>query len=188
MRAVRDGEVAKLGVLFDRHHVTVFDFLSRMTGDRVAAEDMVQDVFVRMLKYRSTFRDEGSFTSWMFRIARNARADYFRKRASSDEVPDEGIDAISEAPGPARLLEHGDNVRRLKQALRLLRPDRRELIVLTRYRGMKHDEIADILGIDVGAVKVRIHRAVKELRQIFLGLTDQQPCDVKTSPRNLRII
>ena len=68
MRAVRDGDVARLGELFERHHRSVFDFLVRMTGDRASAEDMVQDVFVRMLKYRATFRDDGRFETWMFRI------------------------------------------------------------------------------------------------------------------------
>src|SRR5687767_15977962 len=105
MQAVRDGEVGKLGVLFERHHVAVFDFLCRMTGDRTAAEDMVQDVFVRMLKYRASFRDDGRFDTWMFRIARNARADYFRVRAATPYVSADGIDPPADAPGPARLFE-----------------------------------------------------------------------------------
>jgi RNA polymerase sigma-70 factor (ECF subfamily) len=188
MRAVRDGEVGKLGLLFERHHLALFDFLSRMTGDRTAAEDMVQDVFVRMLKYRATFRDEGRFQTWMFRIARNARADYFRERGAVDEVSDEGIDPAAETPGPARLLEMGEDVALLKRALLRLRADRRELIIFTRYRGMKHDEIGELLGIDAGAVKVRIHRAMKELRHIYMTLMGTEQCNVKTSPRNLRII
>jgi RNA polymerase sigma-70 factor (ECF subfamily) len=61
MRAVRGGDVARLGVLFERYHRALFDFLTRMTGDRAAAEDLVQDVFIRVLKYRATFRDDGSF-------------------------------------------------------------------------------------------------------------------------------
>ena len=187
MRAVRDGEVAKLGVLFERHHAALFDFLSRMTGNRTAAEDLVQDVFVRILKYRATFRGDG-FETWMFRIARNARADYFRRRGAVDHVSDEGIDPPSDAPGPARLLEQDQEVARLKQALARLREDRRELIVLTRYRGMTHEQIAAILGVDTGTVKVRIHRAIKELRQIFLELSGDQSWNVNTSPRTLRII
>jgi RNA polymerase sigma factor (sigma-70 family) len=188
MRGVRSGDVAKLGQLFERHHGALFDFLSRMTGDRTAAEDMVQDVFVRMLKYRATFRDDGRFETWMFRIARNARADYFRKRAAAVHVSDEGIDTPADAPGPARLVEIGQDVALLKRALLLLREDRRELIVFTRYRGMKHEAIAELLGIDVGTVKVRIHRAMKELREIYLGLTRTESWTAGTSPRSLRII
>ena len=80
MIAVRDGDLAKLGLLFERYHTALFDFLSRTTGDRAAAEDLVQDVFVRILKYRRTYRDHSCFETWMFRIARNSRADHFRKR------------------------------------------------------------------------------------------------------------
>jgi RNA polymerase sigma factor (sigma-70 family) len=83
MRAVRDGDVARLGTLFERHHGAVFDFLARMTGNRAAAEDLTQDVFVRILKYRNSLRDEGSFETWLFRIARNARADYFKLRGTT---------------------------------------------------------------------------------------------------------
>lgn len=188
MRAVRDGDLAQLGVLFERHHTSLFDFLSRMTGNRAAAEDMVQDVFVRMLKYRTTFRDEGRFETWMFRIARNARADYFRARAAATQVSDEGVEIPSDQPGPARLMEQEQDAAILKRALLALREDRRELIVLARYRGMKHEAIAELLGIEVGTVKVRIHRAVKELRDIYLGLTRNQTWTAGTSPRTLRII
>ena len=88
-----------------------------------------------------------------------------------------------------RRLEADAERARLKQALLRLREDQRELIVLTRYRGMKHEQIAELLGIETGAVKVRIHRALRELRNIFLQLSDGNPsCDVKRSRRTLQII
>src|SRR6476661_2071927 len=98
MRAVRDGDVSRLGILFERYHLALFDFLSRMTGNAGVAEDLVQDVFVRVLKYRATFRDEGRFETWLYRIARNARADYFRTRSA-----DAPIDEVVEHPSPAPL-------------------------------------------------------------------------------------
>ena len=61
MIAVREGDLAKLGLLFERYHVALFDFLNRMTGDWTAAEDLVQDIFIRILKYRATYRDGGRF-------------------------------------------------------------------------------------------------------------------------------
>ncbi len=188
MLAVRDGDLASLGLLFERHHVALFGFLSRMTGDRNAAEDLVQDVFVRVLKYRGTYREGGSFETWLFRIARNARADHFRKRKPVEPVPDEELDGPSGAESPAHQLERERDTNRLKRALLMLREDKRELIVLARYQAMRHEAIAELLGIDTGAVKVRIHRAIKELREIFLGIPERPSCDVKTSTRNLRII
>src|SRR6185295_453488 len=91
MLSVREGEVAKLGMLFDRHHRSLFDFFARMTGSRTVAEDLVQDVFFRMLKYRETFRSDSRFKAWMFHIARNARFDYFKKRQAETPLPDDGI-------------------------------------------------------------------------------------------------
>jgi RNA polymerase sigma factor (sigma-70 family) len=176
MHAVRSGDVAKLGLLFERYHVPLFDFLARMTGDRAAAEDLVQDVFVRILKYRTTFKDEGRFETWVFRIARNARADYFRTRGAHAPL-DEAAGHASGDPGAAETLARERDVARLERALLMLRDDKRELIVLARYRGMKHEAIAELLGIETGAVKVRIHRAVKELRE-----------SVKQSTQRLSII
>jgi RNA polymerase sigma factor (sigma-70 family) len=184
MLAVREGDLAKLGQLFERYHVALFDFLSRVTGDSTAAEDLVQDIFVRILKYRATYRDDGRFETWLFRIARNARADYFRTRTPVEPLADEALDQPERAAGPASQLEHSREVMRLKRALMMLRDDKRELIVLARYSELTHEQIALRLGIDVGAVKVRLHRAVRELRDIFLGLSDEAASwNVKTSVR-----
>jgi len=189
MTAVRDGDLAKLGLLFERYHVALFEFLSRVTGNRTAAEDLVQDIFVRILKYRATYRDGGSFETWLYRIARNARADYFRQRPSAEPLGSEALEQLEPAPGPARQLEAGREEARLRRALLLLREDKREVLVLARYRGMKHEQIADLLGVEIGTVKVRIHRAMRELRDIFLTLADEgRSCDVKTSRRSLQII
>jgi RNA polymerase sigma-70 factor (ECF subfamily) len=188
MRAVRGGDLGRLGELFDRHHRAVHDYLARMTGDRASADDIVQDVFMRMLKYRHTFRDDVRFEMWMFRIARNARVDYVRARARQPLTSDGEIEHASHAPGPASVLEQNEELARLRRAMLLLREDRRELLILTRYREMKHEEIAELLGVDAGTIKVRVHRALAELRSIYLKLTDGQPWTARTSPPNLRII
>ena len=182
MRAVRDGDVGQLGQLFDRYHGRLYDFLSRMTGNRVAAEDLVQDVFVRILKYRETYRDDGRFETWVFRIARNARADYFRRARPDEPLADSAEDQPATVPGPAMQLEHQRDAARLRRALVQLREDRRELIVLARYQGLKHEQIAELLGIEVGAVKVRLHRAIAELRDVFHKTGDgESPCVAQTS-------
>jgi len=183
MIAVREGDLQQLGVLFERHHVPLFDYLSRMTGDRAAAEDLVQDIFIRVLKYRRSYRDEGRFETWLYRIARNARADYFRTRRPAESIDEERLDIAAVEAGPAGALEHERNVERLRRALLLLRDDKRELIVLTKYRGMPHEQIAELLGIEVGAVKVRLHRAVRDLRDVFLRLSERPSWNVTTGIR-----
>src|SRR5438128_5699321 len=103
MLLVRGGDVARLGVLFDRHHRALFDFFARMTGSRTAAEHLVQDVFFRILKYRETFRDDSRFKAWMFHIARNARADHFRKQQPESVLPeDSSLSLQSRTPVPGQ--------------------------------------------------------------------------------------
>jgi RNA polymerase sigma-70 factor (ECF subfamily) len=91
------------------------------------------------------------------------------------------------AAGAAEQFERHRDAAGVRRALMLLRDDQRELIILARYRGMRYDAIADLLGIEVGAVKVRMHRAVKELRDIFLQLSEK-PCNAKQSENGLLMV
>jgi RNA polymerase sigma factor (sigma-70 family) len=172
MRGVRDGEFAQLGLLFERHHAGLFDFFCRTLGDRSSAEDLVQEVFIRILKYRRTYRDEGRFQTWMFHIARNVRTDHVRKRRPDQltaRLPEPAADAAH-----AAAVEAAQDIERLRQALMRLPHDRRELIVLARYRGLSHDEIAAVLRVDAGTVRVRLHRALKELRALVESMTTEE--------------
>ena len=91
MFQVKDGDLARLGILFERHHKILYNFFLRLTGNREASEDLLQEVFLRMLKYRNTYKGSSEFTTWMFQIARNSRADYFRKKKfeGADDEPED---------------------------------------------------------------------------------------------------
>jgi RNA polymerase sigma-70 factor (ECF subfamily) len=190
MLAVTHGDVEKLAVLFDRYHRSLFDFFAKLTGNRTVSEDLVQDVFFRILKYRETFRKESHFKAWMFHIARNARIDHYRKHGVETTGSD---DAASTLPSTARLpghdLEQEQQTARLECALQKLPFDKREVLVLSRYQDMKYEQIAELLGCEVSTIKVRVFRAIRELRDIFFRLeNEKQPCNVKRSVNNLRII
>jgi len=178
MHAVQGGQLEALGELFERHHRAVFLFLRRTTGDAVTAEDLVQEVFVRILKYRHTYDAGSRFDTWLFRIARNARADHFRKRGPAPAPVDAALEVATPDPGPDRRLERQIAVEQLDRAMQQLGDEPRDLLVLARYHGLPYDRIAETLGIEVGAVKVRVHRALKQLRAVFFRLEDA-PCAVK---------
>ena len=190
MLAVRNGEVAKLGVLFDRHHRSLFDFFARMTGSRPTAEDLVQDVFFRILKYRGTFRDESRFKAWMFHIARNARVDYYKKHQTDTLTVEDGAEQLRSRFGmPGEDLEQEQQALLLECALFQLPEDKREVLILSRYHDMKYEQIAELLGCEVNTIKVRVFRAIKELRDIFFRLSNEKrPCNVKKSVNSLRIM
>jgi len=190
MIAVRNGDVEKLGILFDRHHRALFDFFARMTGSRAPAEDLVQDVFFRMLKYRETFRNDSRFKAWMFHIARNARFDHFRKHQGETLLPDNFTDFVeSRSILPPQELEQQQHAQILERAMYKLSEEKREVLVLSRYQDMKYEQIAEVMGCEVGTVKVRVHRALNELRDIFMKLSgEKKTCNVKKSVNNLRIM
>ena len=168
MGRVRDGEVALLGELFERHHQRLFAFFLRLVRSRTAAEDLVQEVFVRMLKYRHTFRVESEFVPWMFTLARNAATDRYRSRPRELPVEEDAPEPAADLPHPIANLERVEQEQRLKRALDQLKPEKREILLLARFSELKYEQIAGILGITEGAVKVRVHRALKELKEIFL--------------------
>lgn len=179
MADVREGDSEKLGILFDRHHAGLFDFLSRLTGNGALSQDLVQEVFVRVLKYRASYRDGGSFTAWLYRIARNVRLDHFKKYRNEEALPEGADDQLPENVETSFWEHLDESLERerlntlLERALLDLPPEKRELIVLSRYRQMPHIEIAAILEIDVRAVRVRLHRALRELETVFLKLAQE---------------
>src|SRR5712692_1080446 len=79
MTAVQEDDLSQLGVLFERHHLGLFNFFLRLTGSRSWSEDLVQEVFVRILKYRKSFRPALEFRPWLYAMARNAAAAHFKK-------------------------------------------------------------------------------------------------------------
>jgi RNA polymerase sigma factor (sigma-70 family) len=186
MREVRDGDVGRLGLLFERHHGGLFEFFSRTLGDRPASEDLVQEVFIRILKYRRTYRDEGRFQTWMFHIARNVRNDHIRKRRP-DQLTADMPEPAAAGVDQAAAVENADDVERLRRALRRLPDDRREIVVLARYHGMTHEQIAEVLRVEPGAVRVRLHRALKELRALVETMTTgERTCDANKSGSGFR--
>jgi len=173
MRQVRGGRTAALATLFERHHARLYRYCLRMTGNRAAAEDLVQDAFMKMLKYKSTFKDDSEFVPWMFGIGRNACLAHFRKTAH-DHLTDADIDHASRLDEVGEISQHDGQDELVRRALQRLPADRREVLVLSRYEYKTYDEIAKTLECSVGAVKVRAHRAMKQLREIYLDMAGER--------------
>jgi len=172
MIAVRGGDLDCFGELFERHHGPLYGYLYRLTGDRTASEDLAQIVFQRMLKYRHTYRDDGSFTAWMYHVARRCAADHFRRSAGAPANLDSShIEEIADdVPDAGDRAEAQDDRALLKMALDRLDRDDRDVLLLSRIRNLPFAEVALILECSVGAAKVRAHRALRELRDVFFDL------------------
>lgn len=165
MHRVRGGDVSLISHLFERHHRRLYRFCWRMTGKAQLSEDLVQEVFLRVLRFRETFREGNLFTPWIFSIARNVHHDGWRKNRR--ETPLELTAHLPAAEGVP--IERQEELERLRRAMAALPEDQRELLVMHRYVGMSHAEIAGVLGCEEGASRARLHRALKSLRDIYFA-------------------
>jgi len=171
MQAVREGDLGALAILFERHHRQLFNYFVHMNGNRELSEDLVQDVFVRILKYRQSYQPERAFAAWMYQIARNAQSDSIGKRKLEVALPDRELASVNVME---ENLKRKQEISILKRAMARLPVEKRELLALSRFQNLKYEEIASILGCDVGAVKVRVYRAVKALGQIYFEMSGER--------------
>jgi RNA polymerase sigma factor (sigma-70 family) len=184
MLAVKDGDAQPFAVLFDRYHQRLFDFFYRLSGDTSSSEDLVQEVFLRMLRYRHTFRSDSEFRAWMYRIARSSRIDRFRRRKSESlqAAGAEGMPDVAQESIAFQKVEQQERSLLLQEALLRLPEDKRELLVLARFHELKYEQIGNLLDVDAGTIKTRVHRAMAELRDIVRKMSDERDkCVVKKS-------
>jgi RNA polymerase sigma factor (sigma-70 family) len=170
MENVRDGRVEKLAVLFERYQTMLYNFFLRLTGNRAASEDLVQEVFMRVLKYRAGYMGDSRFNVWLFQIARNAHVDYLRKRKGTLPLDGQYVETPSREPLPEAAYEADREAELVRRALDRLPVKKRELLVLFRFQNLKLREIAELLDCQVGTVKAQVHRALKDLGRIYLDL------------------
>jgi len=174
MMKVKNGDLDKLGLLFERYNRPLFSFFYRMSKEAELCEDLVQSVFERILKYRETYTGDGKFTTWMFSIARNAHIDHYRKLKREGipvEIDEERLELDDEETKVVVNKQEKKDL--LEMALERLDEDKREVVILSRYEGFKYKEIAEILESTEGAIKVKMFRAMKELKDLVHTLNEE---------------
>ncbi len=174
MHKVKDGDLDKMALLFERYHRPLYGFLYRMTKQKEPSEDMVQTVFFRMLKYRHSFTGNGEFTTWMYHLARNVLNDHIKKNKKEfQQFELQNIEEKIAGGEPAdERLHKREELRTLEMAIDRMDPEKKELLVLCRFQKLKYREIAEILNISEAALKVRMHRILNELRNNFLQIAE----------------
>ena len=174
MLKVKEGDFDKMSLLYERYHRALYGFILQITGQVELSEDMVQNVFLRMLKYRNGFAGTGEFKIWMYHVARNLLNDHFKKnkrRPATFELRD-FEEKLTGDHFADQSLEKRQELKTLEMALQNLSEENRELLILCRYQELKYHEIAQILKISESAVKVRVHRALNQLRNSYLKIAN----------------
>ena len=169
MKRIAREERQALNILYNRYGVALYNFLSRYTGRRELAQDLLQETFIRVWRSAHTYRFKaGSCSAWLYAIARNlARSELVKKQYSIATVAVEDAGLTSEER-PDLQAEEGDQREQIRSALQTLSPELREVIVMKHYQYLKFREMAGITGIPEGTLKARYHRAVDKLRKHFI--------------------
>jgi RNA polymerase sigma factor (sigma-70 family) len=170
MLKVKSGDLDKMGLLFERYHRMLYGFLFHNTNQKAISEDLTQTVFYRMLKYRQTFSGEGEFKTWMYHLARNVLNDEFKKnnRLVYQENFVELSDKNHSESGFESSFEQNEANEILQKSLSKLSNEHREVLILSRFQDLSYKEIAEIMDTTEGNIKVKVHRAIKELKNIYL--------------------
>lgn len=167
MFMVKSGDTARLGLLYERYKKSLFAYFYRSIGDKTSSEDLVQNVFYRILKYKDSFTGNGKFTSWMYFIGHNVIKDYYKKNNRYNYTDNIGQWKLHEGLNPDEQIIKEEQLQLLKNSMFKLSPEDREIIILSKYQGLAYAEIARILHCSEGAIKVRVYRALKELKAVF---------------------
>jgi len=170
MEAVKDGNLQQATLLFERYNKRIYNFLARMTLDRALAEDLTQNVFLRIIKYRSSYREGARFQSWIYQIARNVFSDHYQanKNKFSDFVDVEKIRDHMPDSDDSGLQDEKEIL--LHRSMARLTEDQREVLVLTRFQQLKYEEVAVLMDTTVANIKVKVHRALIRLREYYFEL------------------
>jgi RNA polymerase sigma-70 factor (ECF subfamily) len=185
---VQDGETAALDELVDQYFPRVYGFVAKMVGPGADAEELTQEVFLRVVRTMESYHHDGKFTAWVFRIAANLVRDRVRRRKREAEMfaadagrseDAEQEDPVSRAaddgPAPSQPIETGEDLVRMRWALDQLGPEEREAIMLRHYSDLPFKEIAQVMSCPLGTVLARVHRGLKHLRNLMESKAARTP-------------
>lgn len=161
INCIKGGEIEKTSLLFERHHKNIYSYFFRLTRSKVESEDLTQNVFVRLIRFRNSYKTERTFLPWLFGIAHHVFIDHCNyktreinqlgqyQREFKEELESETVD---------------DKLEIFYNAFEKLSVEYRELLLLNRYHGLTYRQIGESLGLNEKAVKQKAFRALEKLR------------------------
>ena len=166
MLAYGGGDAGAFETLYARHRGALFRFVLRAVKDRGVAEELFQEVWVRVIESRERYAPKARFTTWLYTIAHNLMVDHWRRKGLSLVALD-GEDAATDTANPARQAEGREALARLLQAIEALPAAQREAFLLHQEGGLSVPEIASVTGADEEAAKSRLRYAMAKLKAVL---------------------
>ncbi len=182
IRECREGNNAAYGELVSRYQDRLFNSLLRLVNNAEDARDVAQEAFLHAYQSLHTFKGDSLFFTWLYRIAVNTAISMKRKQRPTIRIQAGGdernsVDPLdsTESNRPGYAIEMAEEERAVHDALAKLSPDHRAVLVMKDMEGMKYEEMADVLGVPVGTIRSRLHRARLEMRDIFMQQDKSDP-------------
>lgn len=178
----QQGNAAAVELLFEKYRLPVFNFIYRMLNrERQQAEDLLQEIFMKLLKAKDLYEPRARFSTWLFAIARNHCLNYLKSRrylegqrsvSLQDPGTEGGLTPAERLPGSQDVIndiQQRETQEMLEQAIGRLADDYREVFILHAVEGFTHEQIAEILQQNPATVRVQYHRARGMLRKLLCG-------------------
>jgi RNA polymerase sigma-70 factor, ECF subfamily len=195
MLQVRDGDATAFTELVLRYQNRLLTVLEHLVGSREQAEDLAQDVFVRVFKARLRYEPEAKFSTWLFTIANNVASNALRSRSRRREVgvPEGngadsaplGLDQLAKAASgfmPARALDKAEQAEMVRSAVAALSERQRMALLLAKFEGMSYQDIAQTMNLSVQAIKSLLSRARVNLKEILTPYVERGIRPEETEP------
>jgi RNA polymerase sigma-70 factor (ECF subfamily) len=172
MLRVKEGDGASFGVLLDKHRSSVVHFLYRMIQNHAVAEELAQEVFLRVYRSRSTYEPTAKFTTWLFRIATHLALNSLRdgkNERSQERLDDDSGDmparqVYDRRPSVEQSMVYEAKLDEIRRAIAALPEKQRAAVLMHKYEEMEYSQIAKVLGCSESAVKSLLFRAYETLR------------------------
>ncbi len=166
IKQVKGGDAEAFGVLYDQYVETIFRYVYSHLGNRLDAEDVTEEIFLRAWRALPKYDERGlPFTAFLFRIARNSLIDHYRQRKPIQSLDD--IEIETHEAGPEELTDKRIENSDLRERMEQLREDYRSVLVLRFLSGLSPEETAQVMQRSVGAVRVLQHRALSALKDLL---------------------
>jgi RNA polymerase sigma-70 factor, ECF subfamily len=170
----REGNAASFGELVSRYQDRLFNSVLRLVDNAEDARDVVQEAFLHAYQSLHSFKGDSLFFTWLYRIAVNTAISMKRKQrpvlrihSGDDQTAIDPLDP-SESNRPGHAIEMAEEERKVHEALNKLSAEHRAVLVMKDMEGMKYEEMAEVLGVPVGTIRSRLHRARLEIRDVLI--------------------
>lgn len=182
------GKRDAFGELVSRYQTRLYNAALRLVHSPDDAADVVQDAFLSAYQALHTFKGDAEFFTWLYRITFNAAISLKRKKRpvisldANSQDSGFGPDDQSEYVKPGAALERSEDERKLSAAIAKLSPEHREVLLMKDIDGLKYEDIAEVLGVPIGTIRSRLHRARLELRDLLVPLEEREEREERGTP------